>query len=419
MLALLVACVAACASPRAPVPSVAAAPPLRVGTSGDYPPFSTRAADGGLDGFDVALARAWARDRGRTIELVPFAWPDLERRLVAHDFDVAMSGVTVRGDRLAIAPMTATVVRTSAVLVVPASRAASVPPDGAGMKVAVNRGGHLERVARARLPRATLHVVDDNRSLPQLLSSGTVDGVVTDTMEAATFGVAKRVALVLSEDRKAYWVAPGNDALADDLDAWLAARTADGTIEALRARHLGSAPEPAETLPAATARVADLVARRLLLMPEVASAKAVAGLPIEVPAREAEVLERARAAAGGAGLAIEPYVALVRTQMEVAKAVQLAVLAARERPAPPDAAAVAAAKARLDGQLRPAIDRLDAGIRAALAAGAPLGGAPADLAAALRADAPVPGFDAGQAGRLAGALLAVPAPLVKPGADSA
>ena len=378
-----------------------------------------RAADGSLDGFDVAVARAYGRDRGRTIELVPFVWPDLERRLVAHDFDVAMSGVTVRGDRLAVAPMTATVVRTSAVLVVPAARGKAVPSDGAGMKVAVNRGGHLERVARARLPRATLHVVDDNRSLPQLLASGTVDGVVTDTMEAATFGVATRVALVLSEDRKAYWVAPGNDALADDLDAWLAARTADGTIDALRVRHLGAAAEPARSLSPPTARVADLVARRLLLMPEVASAKAVAGLPIEVPAREAEVLERARVAAAASGLAIEPYVSLVRTQMEVAKVVQKAVLEARERPAPPDAAAVAAAKTRLDGQLRPAIDRLDAGIRAALAASAPLGGASADLAAALRADASVPGFDAEQAARLARALLAVPAPLVKPGADSA
>lgn len=395
---------------------------MRVGTSGDYPPFSMRAADGSVDGFDVAVARAYARDRGRTIELVPFAWPDLERRLVAHEFDVAMSGVTVRGDRLAIAPMTATVARTSAVLVVPASRAAAVPADGVGMTVAVNRGGHLERVARGRLPRATLQVVDDNRSLPQLIASGTVDGVVTDTLEAATFGAsgaATHVALVLSEDRKAYWVAPGSDALADDLDAWLAARTADGTIDALRARFLGGGAQTPESLPAATARVAELVARRLLLMPEVASAKAVAGLPIEVPAREAEVLERARAAARQADLAIEPYVALVRVQMEIAKVIQRAVLGARESPASTDPGAVVAAKARLDGQLRPAIDRLDAGIRAALIAGAPLSGAPEDLAAALRADAPVPGFDAEQAERLAKALLAVPARLVKPSADFA
>jgi len=240
--------------------------------------------------------------------------------------------------------------------------------------------------------------------------------VVTDTLEIETFAEGGedpgRVAVVLSEDRKAWWVAPGNDGLADDLDSWLAARSADGTLAALRARYLGAAAAGDGGLPAGPGRVVDLVARRLLLMPEVAAAKAVAGMPVEVPAREAEVLERARGAAASAGLAVAPYVAFFRTQMEVAKVVQGAALRGR-RPAPaaPDAPdGAAAARARLDGHLRPAIDRLDGQIRAALAAQAPLPGTPEALAAALRADAPVPGLDAPQARRLAEALLAVPAP---------
>lgn len=421
LLVLLIVCGLACtpartkAAPGAPAPVAA---PLRVGTSGDYPPFSVRASDGSFEGFDVAVARAYARDRGREIELVPFAWPDLERRLSARELDVAMSGVTVRGDRLARAPMTATVARASAILLVPASRGGDVPADGRGLTVAVNRGGHLERVARARLPRASLRLVDDNRALPDLLSSGLVDGVVTDTLEAATFAgspaAPPRVALVLSRDRKAYWVAPGNEALADDLDAWLAARSADGTIDALRGRFFAAAAAPTDELPATSARVVDLIARRLLLMPEVAAAKRIAGLPIEVPAREAEVLDRARAAGEQAGLAAEPYVAFVREQMEVAKVVQRAVLALHGGDATSvDPAAVAVARARLDGELRPAIDRLDGQIRAALALRAPLGGSAGALAAGLLADAPVPGFDAVQARRLADALAAIPARQVK------
>ncbi|MBY0274448.1 transporter substrate-binding domain-containing protein [Candidatus Binatia bacterium] len=397
------------------------AAPLRVGTSGDYPPFSVRASDGTFDGFDVAVARAYGRDRGREVVLVPFAWPDLERRLTAHELDVAMSGVTVRGDRLARAPMTSTVARTSAILLVAASRA-DVPADGRGLTVAVNRGGHLERVARAHLPRASIRLVDDNRSLPELLSSGRVDGVVTDTLEAATFAPSTasptRVALMLSRDRKAYWVAPGNEALADDLDTWLAARSADGMLDALRAQFLATSAAPTAELPPASSRVVDLVARRLLLMPEVAAAKAVAGLPIEVPAREAEVLDRARAAGQQAGLAAEPYVAFVREQMDVAKIVQRAVLARRGTGTPPaDPAAVAAARARLDGDLRPAIDRLDGQIRDALALNAPLRSGPGELTAALVVDAPVPGFDPAQARRLADALSAIPARLVKRGEE--
>lgn len=413
--ALAIVVLASCTTAaRREVPSPAA-PALRVGTSGDYPPFSVRDASGAPAGFDVAVAQAFARDQGRELVLVGFAWPDLHRRFLADDFDVVMSGVTVRGDRVALAPMTQAVARASAVLVVPATRAAPIAGDGAGATVAVNRGGHLERVARAQLPRATIVTLDDNRSLPQVLASGRVDGVVTDSLELASFtahgGVEPRVARVLSQDRKAYWVSPRDPALAASLEAWLAAREADGTLARLRAEHLGGAGDPAPGGPrsAAARRVVDLVARRLLLMPEVAEAKRAAGLPVEVPGREGDVYERARAAALRDGLAVDPYLELVRAQIEAAKAVQRAVLAG---PAPAGADAPDAAKRgreRLDTVLRPAIDRLDAAIRRALVESAPLGVPPDDLAAALAADAPVPGLDAAQAELLASALSGIPA----------
>src|SRR5690606_31924030 len=90
-------------APRGPE---AATRVLRVGSSGDYPPFSVRDPSGEWTGFDVEVARANARDRGHTLELVPFRWPDLTDRFAAGDFDVVMSGVTVRGERLVRAPMT-------------------------------------------------------------------------------------------------------------------------------------------------------------------------------------------------------------------------------------------------------------------------------------------------------------------------
>lgn len=411
---------AGCASSArrdAPQPSATPQPspaPLRVGTSGDYPPFSVRDVNGAWTGFDVAVARAYAADSGRALELVPFTWPDLHRRFLAGDFDVVMSGVTVRGDRLALAPMTTATARASAVLVVPATRTAPVSSDGRGLRVAVNRGGHLERVTRATLPRATIETLDDNRSLPAVLASGRVDGVVTDSLELASFsahgGGEPRVALVLSRDRKAYWVSPRDPALAASLDAWLLAREADGMLAELRATHLGGAGgPPAEPGAAAALRVADLVARRLLLMPEVAAAKRAAGLPVDVPGREGEVFARARAAAERDGLAAEPYLALVRAQIEAAKVVQYAVLALPDPGPPATPEAATRARARLDAEIRPAIDRLDAALRQALVASAPLPLSLAELSAALAADAPVPGFDARQAALLAAALAEIPA----------
>jgi cyclohexadienyl dehydratase len=351
----------------------ACAPVVRVGSTGDYPPFSER-GPGGWSGFDVDVARAWSRDRGRRLVLVPVRWPDLETALRRREVDVVMSGVTVRADRLLAGRFTAAVARAEAVLVT--RRGGPAPA-----RVGVNRGGHLERLARARLPGIRLELVDDNRRLRALLDSGAVGGIVTDTLELraiapdlAAAGLV--VAATLSDDRKAYFLPADAAALAGDLDAWLAARERHGWLPALRTRLLGDGtPEPR---PAAVARVTDLLARRLMLMPSVAAAKRASGLVVIDPAREAEVEARAVARAAAAGLAPEPYRALVRAQIAAARAVQNAASAAS-----PVATLV---------ELRAAIDRIDDGLLAALLDAVPVT-TPVDvLGEAIRRDADLPGL---------------------------
>ena len=88
---------------------------LRVGTSGDYAPFSS--GDGGSRaGFDIAVARAYAEERGLGLEFVRFRWPDLVRDLAAGRFDVAMSGVTVQPRRSLAGRFSVPVVESGAVL---------------------------------------------------------------------------------------------------------------------------------------------------------------------------------------------------------------------------------------------------------------------------------------------------------------
>src|SRR5687768_412312 len=81
VLALLAACAA---RPEAPPPARETRV-LRVGTSSDYPPFSTL-RDGRASGFDAALLEAYASDRGYRLEWVRFRWPELVADLVAHRF---------------------------------------------------------------------------------------------------------------------------------------------------------------------------------------------------------------------------------------------------------------------------------------------------------------------------------------------
>ena len=398
--ALALVVVGGCTAPRhAPLP----APPgatLRIGTSGDYPPFSVRRSDGAYTGFDVEVAEAYAAARHRSIEWVPFRWPELARRMGAGDFDLAMSGVTVRGDRLLVGRMTAAVARADAVVLT--RRAGAHDVDRPGRRVAVNRGGHLEQVARSHLTAATIVAVDDNRRLPELLRSGEVDAVVTDSLEAATFDAARfTVAKRLTRDRKAYWVAPGRAALADDLDAWLLEHERDGTLPRLRAAVLHVPDGPA--LPPEIARVVDLAARRLLLMPLVAAAKRAAGTPIVDAAREAVVVERTAERAAAAGLDVEAARRLAQAQIAAARAVQQAAPPAANDP--PSLAALRTAIDEVDVALvRALTDAREHGATATTTAAAAGLGEPA-LAAALRDDAELPGLDEARAGAIAAALL--------------
>lgn len=346
---LLVAC------GRTVAPTAPPAPALRVGTSGDYPPFSVR-ADGRLAGFDVAVAEAFARAQGRPLELVTFRWPDLATAMARGDFAVAMSGVTIRPERLVQGRFTDAVVRTAAVLLL--RRGAPRTP-----AVAVNRGGHLERVARTTLPGVRLVVVDDNRALGTLLREGRVDGIVTDELEAAALapelaGVALAPPRVLARDRKAYWLPPDAAALTDALDAWLRTGERDGTLAALRARF--GLPED-RAMPAALARACDLVGRRLMLMPAIAAAKQASGRPIVDPPREAVVIARAEEAAPRFGLRSDAYGALVRALIAAAVAAQEAAVRRGTVAPGPD----------LD-TLRQALDRIDAALPATLAEALPI-----------------------------------------------
>src|SRR2546422_3176740 len=132
---------AACLHPRPE------APPLRVGTSGDYPPFSL-ARDGRLEGLDVEIARRFAHDGGRRLELVPFRWPELTRDLAAGRFDLAMGGVTLRPERAVAGVFTRPVAEAGAVVLAHQR----LDPRSSWIRLGGNAGGHLERLAPRVLP---------------------------------------------------------------------------------------------------------------------------------------------------------------------------------------------------------------------------------------------------------------------------
>lgn len=343
-------------------PAAAESARLRVGTSGDYAPFSVAApaTPGAYAGFDLALARAYAEERGLALELVPFRWPELLADLRARRFDVAMSGVTVRPERSVAGRFSVPVAESGAVVLVrDDGRFDSLEAlDRRGVRIAVNAGGHLARAADARFERATLVSIPDNEAVLAALQSLSVDAAVSDTFEAPLWR-ARDGNLVqfgpFTRDRKAYLVRDDRAALAADLDGWLLAREQDGTLGRLRREYLGAAAGPTATPLAALVAAMD---ERLALMPWVVAAKRREVRPISDPARERKVIEaglaavRDRVARAGVEPPPEPALrAFFRAQIEAAVQVQVAVGRA---PSAPDEASAP----DLEQELRPALLRI-------------------------------------------------------------
>jgi cyclohexadienyl dehydratase len=328
---------AAALSPAAPSAAASGAPELRVGTSGDYAPFSTRDAAGNPAGFDAELAEQLARDLGVQLRWVPFRWPDLGRQIAAGEFDVAMGGVTWQPARAVVGYMTRALARGGPCLL----------GDGAARRVGVNRGGVLEAWARGHLSDRELVTVDDNLSLPALLAQGRVGAIVTDSFERKAFerpGWGARCEPALA--RKVYWVGPARASeLGLRLDGWL--RDNGARIQAAQERWFGER----QRLDAIT-HLVDLIARRFAFMPLVAGLKAQQNLPIDDPPREREVLDAVGRSAVRSGLPEAPVHELFVLLIELSKAVQ-------RRQSEPSA---------LDfrGQVRPALSELGERILAAL-----------------------------------------------------
>lgn len=307
--------------------------PLRVGTSGDYAPFSIAAPGDARSGFDVDLVAKLAPALGRSPEFVGFRWQELAQRAQAGTFDLVASGVTIRPDRVLLGRFTRPYAVSEAVVLIrrrDTDRFADLAAlDVPTSRIAVNRGGYLESLARARFRQARIEPVDDNRGLAAPLERGDAEAVLTDSIEQERLFRDAPVARLasLTRDRKAIWVprspAGGGDStvLHASVDRWLAQN--NGAVDELRRTWLGAG----NAMPADTARaeaIAALVDQRNGMAPWIAAAKRAKGLPIEDLEREKKVLSGAAERARAAGLPEQRVVDLFAALIEASKDIQRA-----------------------------------------------------------------------------------------------
>ena len=215
---------------------------LRIGTTGDYAPFSIREdGEGEFQGIDVDLGRDLAVALGVQPVFIATSWPTLMADLRQGKFDIAMSGVSRTLERQRhgffsrpyhLGGKTA-VTRCS-----DGARFRSLDDiDREGVRVVVNPGGTNERFvdSRIRAARKVLHA--DNRTIFSRIVNGDADVMITDRIEA-DWQAARNpelcapVAGNFTYQEKAYLM-PRDIALKEFVDTWLSLRIAEGKINQL------------------------------------------------------------------------------------------------------------------------------------------------------------------------------------------
>jgi chorismate mutase-like protein len=305
---------------------IAARGVLRVGSTGDYKPFSYRQADGGFIGMDVELAGELARALGVRLELVPTTWPTLMTDLGADKFDLALSGVSVTAERQRQALFSVPYLHDGKTPITRCENAARYQAlaqiDRPEVRLIVNPGGTNERFARARAPHARLIVYPDNVTIFGQIVSGAADLMMTDAIETrlqqrlhpqlcavhpeAPFDMAEKAILL-----------PRDAALKTYVDRWLQRRLDDGDVPRRLDRWLA--------FPWGLEPLRQAIDQRLLLAQDVARAKWNAKAAIEDLPREEQVIAAAVRQGGVLGLPEAWIRTVFRAQIDASKTVQRAL----------------------------------------------------------------------------------------------
>ncbi|KPA99494.1 MULTISPECIES: transporter substrate-binding domain-containing protein [Pseudomonas] len=159
---------------------------LRVGTTGDYKPFSYKSGEHFI-GLDIELAQELAQSMGAKLQLVPTTWPTLMNDLQADHFDLAISGISVNMERQRKAFFSQPYQRDGKTPITLCSRQQAFQTleqiDRPQVTAIVNPGGTNEKFARANLKQARIVVHDDNVTIFQQIVDGKADLMMTDAVE--------------------------------------------------------------------------------------------------------------------------------------------------------------------------------------------------------------------------------------------
>jgi polar amino acid transport system substrate-binding protein len=216
---------------------------LRIGTEGAYPPFNNLTSDGQLVGFDIDITRALCEEMKVECEFVTPDWDGIIPALQANRFDAIVASMSITEDRLKQVDFSDPYYANSLVFVAPKS--SDLMPDNAnGKSIGVQEGTIAAAFAEETYPDADVRGYPSQLEAWNDLSTGRLDAVLAD------FGVQYgwleedgkeccefKGDAVSSDDRIGIAIRKGDTALAERLNAAIAAIRANGKYAEINAKY--------------------------------------------------------------------------------------------------------------------------------------------------------------------------------------
>ncbi|OYQ35507.1 hypothetical protein CHU95_07185 [Niveispirillum lacus] len=227
---------------------------VRIGTTGDYFPYSFRdVRTGGFQGYEIQVAERLAADLGVKLLLVQATWPTLVAGLLARKYDIAATGVTVTPERAKAVAFTKAYLRPRFIPLIQKKDMDRFKSwddlDQPGITIAVQQGTAPETMARKVFTKARLlSVADPVIDFTEVLA-GRAQAAFTDNLyfltkigrEYPQLTMLTQGARPGTDTENAMMTAQGDPVWLEWLNGWVDARTADGFFDGLFQRWFADA----------------------------------------------------------------------------------------------------------------------------------------------------------------------------------
>ena len=223
---------------------------IRVGTSGDYQPFSyLNPKNGQYEGMDIEMAHKMGQALQAKVVFVRFKWPELAADLQADKFDIAMGGIGRNVERGKIFAYTNSFMTFGTCPLVRQGDEAQYPDFASinrpGVKVILNQGGINDRHFTTLLTQATILRHNKNEEIAEKVKDGTADVWITDNVVALFWAkqipglVAVNPAKTFTVGTKGYMIRLGDQIFLNWLNLWLEQMFLQGEVQKLEQQWLG------------------------------------------------------------------------------------------------------------------------------------------------------------------------------------